>query len=297
MHTEPEPKVDSITRHLNLPAVAALTLCFTLIGSNLYLHSRSNDIEEELRQTRTAFKNELVKVQRNAMVKEEEYQRTVADLRREIEETGARSAQAETVASNASSAAKRYSDDLAKRLRNQAAALQEQHRVLSTQLGEMRNVADTTEQRVSGIASDVSAVRAGVNQARTDVDRTLSELRSVRGDMGLQSGLIATNAKELAALRALGDRDYIEFDLPKTKSPQRVGDVSMLLRKSDQKRNRFTIELIANDKTVEKKDRNINEPVQFYLARARMPYEIVVNEVRKDRIVGYMAAPKLRAAR
>jgi hypothetical protein len=129
------------------------------------------------------------------------------------------------------------------------------------------------------------------------MDGTLSDLRTVRGDLGLQSGLIATNAKELSALRALGDRDYIEFDLPKTKNPQRIGDVSILLRKSDEKRNRYTIELIANDKTVEKKDRNINEPVQFYLARARRPYEIVVNEVRKDRIVGYLAAPKLRAAR
>lgn len=168
---------------------------------------------------------------------------------------------------------------------------------LSAQLGEMRTAANHTEQRVSGIVTEVSAVRSGMRETRSDVDRTLGELRSVRGDMGVQSGLIATNAKELAALRALGDRDYIEFDLPKTKTPQRVGDVSMLLRKSDQKRNRFTLELIANDKKVEKKDRNINEPVQFYLARARMPYEIVVNEVRKDRIVGYLAAPKLRAAR
>ncbi|MFN7935845.1 MAG: hypothetical protein U0R19_21120 [Bryobacteraceae bacterium] len=287
----------AIRQHLSLPAVAALTLCFALILSNYYLHSRSNAIEEELRLTRSNLKNELVALQQQAAAKEREYTQVIEGLRQTIAETGERSERAASVASKASSAAKRYSDELASRLRKQAAALQDQHRVLSTQLGEMKTAADSNEKRVSGLATDVSAVRGDVNTARTEVDRTLSELRSMRGDMGVQSGLIATNAKELAALRALGDRDYIEFDLPKTKNPQRVGDVSMLLRKSDLKRNRYTIELIANDKKVEKKDRNINEPVQFYLARARMPYEIVVNEVRKDRVVGYLAAPKLRAAR
>lgn len=297
MHTEPESKGDSIRKHLTLPAVAALTLCCTLILSNFYLHNRTNVIEEELRLTRTSFKNELVAIQRETSARVQAYEQTIAGLREVIEETGARSAAAATAASRASRAAKQYSDELAGRLRNQAAALQEQHKVLSAQLGEMKTAADSTDKRVSGIVTEVSAVRSGVKETRSEVDRTLAELRTVRGDLGVQSGLIATNARELAALRALGDRDYIEFDLPKTKTPQRVGDVSMLLRKSDQKRSRFTLDLIANDKKVEKKDRNINEPVQFYLARARMPYEIVVNEVRKDRIVGYLAAPKLRAAR
>ncbi len=297
MHTQNDSSGDSISRHLSLPAVAALTLCLALGVSNYYLHNRSKAIEQELRETRSSLKNELVALQRQAAAKEREYQQTISVLRELVEETGARSARAATVASSASSAAKRYSDELASRLRKQAAALQEQHRALSAQLGEMKTAADSTEKRVSGIATAVSTVRGDVTQARSEMERTLSELRSMRGDLGVQSGLIATNAKELAALRALGDRDYIEFDLPKTKTPQRVGDVAMLLRKSDQKRNRFTIELIANDKKVEKKDRNINEPVQFYLARARLPYEIVVNEVRKDRIIGYLAAPKLRAAR
>ncbi|MBS1823793.1 MAG: hypothetical protein JST93_00605 [Acidobacteria bacterium] len=286
-----------LRQHLSLPAVAALTLCSALILSNCYLHSRSNAIEEELRVTRTNLKNELVALQRQSAAKEREYTQIIEGLRQTVEESGERSEHAANVASKASTAAKRYSDELASRLRKQAAALQDQHRILSTQLGEMKSAAESNDKRVASIATDVIAVKGEVNGTRSEVNRTLSELRSVRGDMGVQSGLIATNAKELAALRALGDRDYIEFDLPKTKTPQRVGDVTMMLRKSDEKRNRYTIELITNDKKVEKKDRNINEPVQFYLARARMPYEIVVNEVRRDRVVGYLAAPKLRAAR
>ena len=70
----------------------------------------------------------------------------------------------------------------------------------------------------------------------------------------------------------------------------------MVLRKADPKRSRFTVDVIADDKKVEKKDRTINEPVQFYVSRARQPYELVVNEVRKDRIVGYLAVPKVETA-
>jgi hypothetical protein len=113
----------------------------------------------------------------------------------------------------------------------------------------------------------------------------------------VQSGLIATNAKELAALKALGERNYYEFNLGKTKQPQKVGDVFIQLKRTDPKRNRYTIEILADDKKVEKKDKTVNEPVQFYTSKARQPYEIVVNEVRKDVIVGYLATPKVQASR
>jgi len=76
-----------------------------------------------------------------------------------------------------------------------------------------------------------------------------------------------------------------------------VGDVFIQLKRTDPKRNRFTIEILADDKKVEKKDKTVNEPVQFYTSKARQPYEIVVNEVRKDVIVGYLATPKVQAAR
>jgi hypothetical protein len=85
--------------------------------------------------------------------------------------------------------------------------------------------------------------------------------------------------------------------LVKTKNPQRVGDVAIKLKKLDSRKNRFTIELIANDKKMEKKDRTINEPVQFYMAKTRLPHEIVVNEVQRDKIVGYLSMPKLKEAR
>jgi len=122
-------------------------------------------------------------------------------------------------------------------------------------------------------------------------------LKATQGDLGVQSGLIATNGKELAALKALGERNYVEFKLAKTKGPQKVGDISVLLKKADPKTNRYTITVIADDKTVEKKDKTVNEPVQFMLAKASQPYELVVNDVKKDLISGYVAAPKVQQTR
>jgi hypothetical protein len=115
--------------------------------------------------------------------------------------------------------------------------------------------------------------------------------------MGVLSGRIATNGQELTALRALGERNYFEFNVAKSRLPQKVANVQVSVKKTDPKRSRFTLVVLADDKTVEKRDRTINEPVQFYVANSRQPYEIVVNEVTKDRIVGYLATPKVEMAR
>jgi hypothetical protein len=108
------------------------------------------------------------------------------------------------------------------------------------------------------------------------------------------SGLIATNSTELAALRKLGERDYYEFTLPKKSGPQRVGDIQLTLKKADVKRNKFTLDVLADDRRVEKKDKGINEPVQFYMSGTRIPYEVVVNEIRKDQVIGYLSVPKVK---
>ena len=85
--------------------------------------------------------------------------------------------------------------------------------------------------------------------------------------------------------------------LAKTKQPQRVGDITLLLKKTDPKKNKYTVEVMADDKLTEKKDKNINEPVQFYTSKARQPYELVINKVQKDLIVGYLSTPKEQATR
>ena len=278
----------------NVMTVAALGLSIALAFANFYLLSKTDRLETQMNEMRAAMRTELAMLQQDVTSKTGQQSQAYNELRNQLEETGNRSAQA---ASKAAVVAKRYSEDLANKMSQQVKLQEEGQKVLVAQLSEMREVSSTTDQRVSGILTDVSSVRGDVDRTRSDLTSTVNELRSMRGDLGLQSGLIATNSRELAALRAVGERDYVEFQLTKTKNPQRIGDVAVQLKKFDNKRNRYTIEVIANDKRVEKKDRAVNEPVQFYLAKARIPYELVVNEVKNDRIVGYLAAPKVKDIR
>jgi hypothetical protein len=122
-------------------------------------------------------------------------------------------------------------------------------------------------------------------------------LKRVTGDVDGQASLIATNGKELDALKALGTRNYSEFTINKGKDPTRVGNVMIQLKKVDPKNNRFTIELTVDDIKVEKKDRTVNEPIQFLTSKATQPDEIVVNKCGKNQIVGYLATPKVQIPR
>jgi chromosome segregation ATPase len=218
---------------------------------------------------------------------------SIGNLRSEID-----SARKETVSSAEAAriAARRHAEVVASQMTNKLAQKQdEQQRELARELNQIKSHSDLTTARLTDITSEVSNVRTEVASNRSSIDKTASELHRTTGDLGVMSGLIATNSKELAALRELGERDYIEFNLKKAAAPQKVGDILVQLKKSDAKRNRFTLEIVADDKRVEKKDRTINEPVQFYVvSKARLPYELVVNEVRKDVVVGYLAAPKVK---
>ena len=132
---------------------------------------------------------------------------------------------------------------------------------------------------------------------KSTVDDTVSELQSARGDLGVMSGLIATNSKEIQELRDRGDRNIYEFTIAKKDGPQKVGDVQIRLNKSDAKKSIYTISVLANDRYIEKKDKTANEPVQFYVgAGSRTPDEVVVNDVTKDSVKGYLATSKVTTA-
>jgi hypothetical protein len=180
---------------------------------------------------------------------------------------------------------------LSKQLADEQRKQQEQQRVIASRVEEVNR---TATENVQQVGQQVETFKKEL----VDADSALNiALKKAMGDMGVMSGLIATNADELNQLKALGDRNYFEFDVRKAKEPARVGDILVRLTKTDTKRNRFTVEVIADDKKVEKKDRTLNEPIQFYTLAARQPYELVVNNVQKDRIVGYLATPKVQRSR
>lgn len=156
-----------------------------------------------------------------------------------------------------------------------------------------------TSQQVSAVSSAVTDVKTDVGGVKTDVAKTQSDLAtavgqltSMRGDLDGHTSLIARNHDELEVLKHKGDRNYYEFTLSKgDKKP--VSTVSLELKKSDPKKSRFTVVVYADDIKVEKKDKNINEPLQFYTGKDRMLYELVVNSISaKNQISGYISTPK-----
>jgi formylglycine-generating enzyme required for sulfatase activity len=126
------------------------------------------------------------------------------------------------------------------------------------------------------------------------LNETTADVNGVTGTLGVQSGLIATNPKELAALRLKGERNYTDVKLGKTKQPQRFGDIALRLDSVNPKQGRYTVEILADDKTLSKKEKSINEPVQFYAVKGgRTPYELVIYQINKDGIVGYLSTPRV----
>lgn len=158
--------------------------------------------------------------------------------------------------------------------------------------GQLAEVRETSEAKITQVDVRVDTVNKELEATKVELEETIKQLSSVKGDLGVQSGLIATNGDELAALKRLGERNYYEFNLGKTRKPQRVGPVSVKLSGTDRKRNRYSIELWADDKKIVKRRKTLLEPVQFYVEGARTPYELVVNKIDNGVIAGYLATPK-----
>jgi predicted nucleic acid-binding Zn-ribbon protein len=159
---------------------------------------------------------------------------------------------------------------------------------------ELTQVKQESDQKILSVATEVGGAKKDIESTRTDLEATRGELKRATGDMGVMSGLIAHNRDDLEELRRRGDRNYYEFTVQKSKTPQRVGPVQMALNKADQKKSRYTVTVLADDRSIEKKDKTAGEPVQFYMRGAtRMaPYEIVVFDVGKNQIKGYLSTPK-----
>jgi chromosome segregation ATPase len=157
-----------------------------------------------------------------------------------------------------------------------------------------------TAQQVTAVSSAVTDVKTDVGGVKTDVAKTqsdlagaIAQLTSMKGDLSGHSSLIARNHDELELLKHRGDRNFYEFTLTKGQRKP-VGTVSLELKKADSKRNKFTLVVYSDDKEYEKKDRNLNEPLQFYSGKDPVLFEIVVNSVgtKNSTISGYLSTPK-----
>jgi hypothetical protein len=217
--------------------------------------------------------------------------------------SGLREARAEIVRLNqAASDADKRTKDLDSGLaavRGQTATIAERAGVTEAELEKtaaeaqrLREAQRKGQQSVKELGGEVVKVKDDVAASRAAIAETQEKLQRAVGDLGEQSGLIARNAEELEALKRTGLRDYFEFDLPKAKAAAPIGPVAIRLKEADAKRHKFNLVLVVDDIQIEKKDKTLLEPVQFYRKGSRQLHEIVVYTVKKDRITGNLSTPK-----
>ncbi|MFI5095341.1 MAG: hypothetical protein WCE50_06235 [Candidatus Acidiferrum sp.] len=138
-------------------------------------------------------------------------------------------------------------------------------------------------------AEDVNKLNGDVTGVKGDLDATKNNLQMARSEMGT---LIARNHDEIDQLRRMGQRDYFEFTVTRKGGSQKVGTIQVQLKDTNTKKNQFTINVLADDKNFEKKNRSVNEPIFFYTGGTRAALELVVNKVTKTTASGYLSIPK-----
>ncbi len=259
-----------------------------MLAANVYLYIQLDRLKTESARFRETVLTEITNLRETSSVTNQTARRHIDSLKEDLENTRR---QASTMASQAKAEALKKADQIQQQLEAEQRKQQQQ---VAAELSQVRQSADT---QIAAVNTDVTGVKSQLGMTQAELQKTVADLKKVTGDLGVQSGYIATNGQEIAALKRLGERNIFEFNLGKAKKPQRVGDISITLKKTDPKKNKYTIEVLADDKLTEKRDRTINEPVQFYVLKAKQPYEIVVNQVQKDKIVGYLSTPKDQIAR
>ncbi len=247
----------------------AAGIVYVLISMYLLLEARGRI--EKLEQVQQAGNSDLKSLAKRVGLAE-------SSLKTSSEEFGARLGMTE--------------QDLQKKMAERASQLEHQQRAAEQRI--------TTEhrQQISAVSGEVAGVKTQLGTTESELAATKSDLASTKerlertiGDQNVMSGLIARNSSDVEFLKHKGDRNYYEFTLDKGKMTP-VSTVSLQLKKADAKRGKFTLNVLADDRTIEKKDRTMLEPLQFYSGRDRLLYELVVFTVDKNKVSGYLSTPK-----
>jgi phage shock protein A len=206
--------------------------------------------------------------------------------------------EAKTLSAQAKLEANAKTEALAKQIAEEENKLKQTQAAQASEIGDVKQSATAANAKIADVSTDVGGVKTNLSATQAELQKTIASLKSTQGDLGVQSGLIATNGNELAALKLRGERNYIDIKLGKEKKPHKFGDITLLLKATDPKKNTYTVDVMVDDKKTEKQNKSINEPVQFLTAKGgHIPYELVINQVNKNEIVGYLSTPKEQAAR
>jgi len=156
---------------------------------------------------------------------------------------------------------------------------------------QVKDLGATADTKFQEVDKQITGVQREVQASRQEFEKTWQELSAMGLRVTEQGKLIATSSEALEELRRRrGERDYLEFDARKKKK-LRVAEIIIELRKADYKQHRADLRLFYDDRRVDRKKVYTNTPLLFYVGPDRIQYELVINEVNKDQITGYVSAP------
>jgi len=268
-----------------------------LLAAVIYLFVQMDHLQTDLAKMKEQFNNELTTQKDASSVATATHQKRIDTLKEELETTRAQlSSETKQLSAQAKLEASAHADAITKQIAAEEAQLKQAQAAQAVEIGDVKQSANAANAKIADVSTDVGGVKTNLSATQAELQKTIAALKSTQGDLGVQSGLIATNSNELAALKLRGERNYIDIKLSKEKTRRKFADITLLLKSTDPKKNKYTVEVMADDKLTEKKDKSINEPVQFYTAKGgHIPYELVINQVNKNEIVGYLATPKVEA--
>ncbi|HEV1284403.1 MAG TPA: hypothetical protein VNU44_03805 [Bryobacteraceae bacterium] len=290
----PPPAGSNLKTSILMGAVVAL------VAASGYLFYQLSEVRAQVAETKESLLAEIEKIHETSSVTVQTSRRNIEAMQRDVDKYRA---QARQLSGEAKAEATKHADDLAAKLEKVQAEQGRKIGEVTTEVSQVKDVAAATSSKVGEVTNEVGTLKTDTATNKSAIEKTIADLKSARGDLGIQSGLIATNGKELLALKQLGERNYIDFKIATDKHKkkgeplgEKVGDIRVILKAADPKKSKFTIAVIADDKTTEKTNRLINEPIQIIPAKGVL-YELVVNTVGKDIITGYLSVPKFPPTR
>jgi len=275
-----------------IPESLKLVLIIILLLAVVYLFYDNSQFKKATRTEMAKLTEQVQTLESNNKQQQDTLLSQISGLKGEVagaqEAVGTTKSELKKTAAQIKAEGQRTKQELSQALANKADTTQVAAQVQEAK-ADAENKIGQVSTEVGGVKTQVVAVRSDLENTRRDLEGTQRQLVDVRETLG---AAVAKNASELAQLRVRGERDYFEFTIPKKKEMTKVEDIRLILTKTDPKKGKYNVTVVVDDNKLEKKDRSVNEPVQFLVGHNRVRYELVVNWVQKDKVGGYLSIPK-----
>jgi septal ring factor EnvC (AmiA/AmiB activator) len=292
---DPNPQKPAPQEKGLIPESVKLILILVLLLAVVYLFYDNAQSKKSTQTKLAKIADQVQNLENNQKLGESSVSNQLSSLKSEIagahEAVGDTKAELKKTASQIQAEGQKTKQELSKALASKADSSQVEAQVQAAKSDADSKISKVNTE-VGGVKTEVGAVRSDLETTRRDLEGTQRQLIDVRDTL---SAAVAKNTTELAQLRLKGERDYIEFTIPKMKELMKVEDIRLMLTKSDPKKGKFNLKIVVDDSQLEKKDRLINEPIQFLVGQNRVRYEIVINWVQKSQAGGYLSVPKDKA--